>query len=127
MRLLWTGLLLPLAASCAAINQRRQITPEMLEGLMAANGLMPLMPWIFGIDEPKSVRSDKSWNLQPEIQKNATRKLMRWGPFGIPGIPKPGVRNIITIKVSKKQLTKPNRKKLNGFQVFKAWIQWELS
>jgi hypothetical protein len=98
MWFLWSGLLLPLAVSCAAVNQRRQITPEFLAGLMSPDGLMPLMPWLFGMEVPASMKVDKTWNLQPEIQKNATRKLVRWGPFSIPGMATPNVRELFVVK-----------------------------
>jgi hypothetical protein len=100
MWLLWTALLLPLAISYAAASQRRQITPELLEGLMSSDGLMPLMPWLFGMEEPPLVKSDITWNLQPEIQKNATRKLVRWGPFSVPGIPKPNVGELLVLNTN---------------------------
>jgi hypothetical protein len=98
MRSFWATLLLPLAVSSAAVKTRRQITPELLAQLISPDGLMPLMPNLFGIEEPQHVPSDKSWDLKPQIQKTATRKLIRWGPFEILGIPK------VNVSVSSKQV-----------------------
>src|ERR1700753_2374530 len=87
MFFLWKGLLFSVVASAVAVKTRRQIFPD----LLTPDGLMPLMPTLFGSEEPKPIKLNKSWDLKPQIRKDAVRKLVRWGPFEVLGISKPNV------------------------------------
>jgi hypothetical protein len=72
-------LLLPLAAHAAIISFRQTEIPTDL--------LLP--PYLFGSlgGPPPLIKHESIRSLQPQISKQAKRKLIRWGPFEIPGMP----------------------------------------
>ena len=100
MLLLWNTLLFVAGCLAAAVHTRRQfdaaqfgnIDPELLASI-SPDGLIPLAPFLFGMETPKVKKSDKSWTLEPRFQKDAIRKLIRFGPFEVLGLPGPDVRN----------------------------------